>query len=119
MRLNLKLFQQGLILVGVPVGLMLIFLVSLLVLFLKVEQEAKETDRSKTIIAKANSLVKEYYDAASQLMIYKYTRSDKVKGQFETQLAGTENSFGELRDLLQDNAQELQMLSELKAVAEH
>jgi signal transduction histidine kinase len=118
MRFNLKLSQQGLILVGVPIGFMLVFLISLLVLLMRVEQEAKETDRSKTIIAKANSLVKQYYDAASLLMIYKYTKTDKIKNQFEEQLTSTLASFTEIHSLILNDPAELELLEQLKMIAD-
>lgn len=117
MQFNLKLSQQGLILVGVPVGFMLLFLISLLLLLVRVEQEARETERSKTIIAKANSLVKQYYDAASLLMIYKYTKTDKVKNQFEEQLTSTLASFTEIGSLIQNDPVETELLQQLKSIA--
>src|SRR5579875_495965 len=119
MRVSLKLSQQGLILVGVPVGLMVIFLLSLFLLLLRVEKEAEEADHSKTIISEANSLVKEYYDAASQLIMYRYTRDEKERRRFEDQLAGTKSSFVKLQHLLKDDPQELAMLADLGGIAEH
>lgn len=119
MRANLKLSQQGLLLVGVPSALMLVFLLAMLVLFLRLEDEARATERSKTIISKANALVKQYYDAASQLILYKYTRSDKTRQQFDNQLAATQNSFAEIKMLLASDRQELAMASDLQTVAEH
>jgi signal transduction histidine kinase len=117
MRVNLKLSQQGLVLVGVPIGLMLIILLSLLLFLIKVEQEAAEIDRSKNIVAKANSMVKQYYDAASQLIIYKYTRTDEAKLKFDTQLASTVQSFDELQEMLKSDPEELKMLAGLKETA--
>lgn len=118
MRINLKLSQQGLILVGVPIGLMLLFLVALFLLLLRVEKQAADADRSKTIISKAESLVKQYYDAGSQLMIYKYTKSDLLKARFENQLNDSEKCFVDLHELLKDDTDELMMLAELKVSAE-
>jgi PAS domain S-box-containing protein len=118
MRISLKLSQQGLILVGVPIGLMLIFLVSLFLLLWRVEEQAKEADRSKTIIARANSLVKEYYDAASQLLISKYRRDERSHSRrLAEQLAQTKKSFNTLRSLLRDDPEGFAMLMDLEASA--
>ncbi len=119
MRINLKLSQQGLILVGVPIGLMLIFLFSLLLLLARAEKEAVEVDRSKTIIAKANSLVKHYYDATSQLIIHNYTRSGQVRTRFEEQLGATDERFKELEELLKNDPTQMTVLTDLQKTSEH
>lgn len=115
MRLNLS--QQGLILVGVPIGLMLAFLMFLSLLLMKVEREAGENDHSRTTIATANSLVKQYYDAASRLIIYKHTRDEESRQNFLEQINGTDESFAHLTRLLKNDASQLKLLSQLKHIA--
>lgn len=115
MRLNLS--QQGLILVGVPIGLMLAFLMFLSLLLMKVEREAAENDHSRTTIATANSLVKQYYDAASRLIIYKHTRDEESRQNFLDQVNGTEESFRNLELLLKNDASQLKRLAQLKNIA--
>ncbi|MBX9687158.1 MAG: PAS domain-containing sensor histidine kinase [Candidatus Obscuribacterales bacterium] len=118
MRLNLNLSQQGLVLVGVPIALMLTFLISLLLLFLKVEKEARENNHSKTIISTANFMVKQYYDAASQLIVYKHAKTDFARRKFELKLNETNESFAQLKKLLKEDPVELDMLVSLRAVAD-
>jgi len=119
MRINLKLSQQGLILVGVPIGLMLVFLTSLLLLLMKVEKEAEESDRSKTIIAKANSIIGYYYDAASQLLVHDYTRSERIRSEFDDKLGAVDKCFKELGLLLKNDPKQLAILDDLKGISEH
>lgn len=114
---HLRLSQQGLILVGVPIGLMLVVLVSLFVVFAQLEQQAAESERSKKIMARANSLVKEYQNAANQLMIYKYTKLDKARQRCDMQLTKTEGSFVELQELLKGEPEQLVLLEDLKGSA--
>ncbi|MBA3992489.1 MAG: hypothetical protein C0469_03110 [Cyanobacteria bacterium DS2.3.42] len=115
---NLKLSQQGFILVGVPIGLMLVVLISLFWVVSHVEQQAAETEHTKKIIARANALVKEYYDAGSQLMIFKYTKSEKVLGRFEEKLTTAEGDFAELHKLLEKEPEQLELLENLKKTAD-
>lgn len=117
MRIKLNLSQQVQILVGVPVGLMLAFLICLLGLFLKVEHEAKENEHSKTVISTANLLVKQYYDAASRLIIYKHTKTDEARQDFQTQLSGTEDSFKRLRAMVKNDKEEVTLLLQLRSAA--
>jgi PAS domain S-box-containing protein len=118
MRINLRLWHQGLILVGVPIGLMLIFVISLTFLLGQAELRAQEVDRSKTIISKANSLLKDYFDAGSQLLFFKYTKSENTRLRFEQHLSHSEENFKDLRELLKDDATEMPMLEALQASAE-
>lgn len=115
---NLKLSQQGLILVGIPIALMLTVLVALFVVFTQVESQAVKSEHSKKIIARANSLVREYQGVANQLMIYKYTKVEKVRQRFDEKLTQTEQSFVELQELLKDDPAQLQRLNELRGGAE-
>lgn len=115
---HLRLQQQGLILVGVPIGLMLVVLISLFVVFSQLENQAADSERSKKIMARAHSLVEDYQKAANQLMIYKYTKVDKVRQRFEEKLAKTESSFAELQELLKNEPEQLQLLSDLKKSAD-
>lgn len=115
---NLKLSQQGLILVGIPIALMLTVLVALFVVFTEVESQAVKSEHSKKIIARANSLVREYQGVANQLMIYKYTKVEKVRQRFDEKLTQTEQSFVELQELLKDDPAQLKLLQELKGGAE-
>lgn len=114
---HLRLSQQGLILVGVPIGLMLAVLISLFVVFTQVETQAIKSEHSKKIIARANSLVHEYQGVANLLMMYKYTKVDKVRQRFDEKLTKTEQSFAELQELLKNDTQQLQLLEELKGSA--
>ncbi len=118
MRINLKLWHQGLILVGVPIALMLFYLSSLTVLLIQAEQKTHEVDRSKTIISKADALLKDYYDAGSQLMFFKYTKSDSSRQRFEQHLSHSEENFSDLHELLKDDPAELTALEGLQASAE-
>lgn len=118
MRINLKLWHQGLILVGVPIALMLFYLSSLTVLLIQAEQKTHEVDKSKTIISKADALLKDYYDAGSQLMFFKYTKSDSSRQRFEQHLSHSEENFSNLRELLQDDPSELAALEALQGSAE-
>ena len=93
---------------------MLLVLFSLFLMVSHVEQQAAETEHTKKIIARANSLVKEYYDAGTQLMFFKYTKSEKVRQSFENKLAATEGSFVELHKLLEKEPEQLRMLDDLK-----
>lgn len=115
---HLRLSQQGLILVGVPIGLMLAVLVSLFVVFTQVETQAIKSEHSKKIIARANSLVHEYQGVANLLMMYKYTKVEKVRQRFDEKLTKTEQSFVELQELLKSDPKQLQLLEELKGSAE-
>jgi len=115
---HLRLSQQGLILVGVPIGLMLAVLVALFVVFTQVETQAVKSEHAKKIIGRANSLVREYQGVANQLMIYKYTKVDKVRKRFDEKLTKTEQSFAELQELLKDDPEQLQLLDDLKSSAE-
>ena len=118
MRINLKLWHQGLILVGVPIALMLFYLSSLTVLLIQAEQKTHEVDRSKTIISKADALLKDYYDAGSQLMFFKYTKSESSRQRFEQHLSHSEENFSDLRELLKDDPSELAALEDLQGSAE-
>jgi len=115
---HLRLSQQGLILVGVPIGLMLGVLVSLFVVFTQVEDQAVKSEHSKKIIARANSLVREYQGVANLLMMYKYTKVDKVRERFDEKLTKTEQSFVELQALIKDDPEQLQLLEDLKKSAQ-
>ncbi len=106
------------ILVGVPIGLMLLVLFSLFLMVSHVEEQAAETEHTKKIIARANALVKEYYDAGTQLMFYKYTKSEKIRQSFDTKLAATEGSFVELYKLLEKEPEQLKLLDDLKRTAD-
>src|ERR1700724_1829808 len=118
MRINLKLYQQGLILVGVPIGLMLFFLISLGFLLARAEQQTLESDRSKAIISTASSLLKEYFDAGSQLLFFQYSRSETSRWRFEHHLTSSKENFNALHELLKDDPQELAMLNELQLSGE-
>jgi len=113
---NLKLSRQGQILVGVPIGLMLIVLVALFLLVMHVEQQAAESDRSKKIVS--NALVKEYFDAGQELMIFKYTKLDKVRLRFEKKLTDAEGGFAELHSLLEKDPEQVKLLEDLKQSAD-
>jgi PAS domain S-box-containing protein len=118
MRINLKLWQQGLLLVGTPIALMLFYLGSLTILLMQAEQKTKEVDRSKAIISKADALLKDYYDAGSQLMFYKYTKNDSSRVRFEQHLAHSEENFKDLHLLLQDDRDAQAELEVLQLSAE-
>jgi hypothetical protein len=45
-----------------PIALMLFHLSSLTVLLIQAEQKTHDVDRSKTIISKADALLKDYYE---------------------------------------------------------
>src|SRR5882757_4018852 len=118
MRINLKLWHQGLILVGVPIALMLFYLSSLTILLVQAEQKTHEVDRSKTIISKADALLKDYYDAGSQLMFFKYTKSESSRQRFEQHLFHSQENFADLHELLKNDPAELSALDALQASAE-
>ncbi|HEY9712088.1 MAG TPA: PAS domain S-box protein, partial [Chroococcales cyanobacterium] len=118
MRINLRLWHQGLILVGVPIGLMLLFVVSLSFLLGQAESKAREVDRSKTIISKADALLKDYFDAGSQLLFYKYTRHEKSRLRFEQHLNDSMENFRDLHDLLKGDRNQLEALDQLQSSAQ-
>ncbi len=97
---------------------MLVVLISLFVVFSQVESLAAKSEHSKQIMARANSLVREYQTVANQLMIYKYTKLDKVRLRFEEKLTKTEASFSELQEMLKNDQQQLQLLEDLKKSAD-
>ena len=103
---------------GVPIGLMLLVLFSLFLMVSHVEEQAAETEHTKKIIARANALVKEYYDAGTQLMFFKYTKSEKIRQSFDDKLAATEGSFAELYKLLEKEPEQLKQLDDLKSTAD-
>ncbi len=114
---SLKLSHKAAILVGVPIGLMLIFLLTLFILFQKVEREASEVDHSKTIISSANSMVKQYYDAASQLLTFKHTRDDEERQKFQEKIKRTNQNLAELRNLMGDDRVEVKQLEKLQKIS--
>lgn len=118
MRINLKLWHQGLILVGVPIALMQFYLSSLTILLIQAEQKTHEVDRSKTIISKADALLKDYYDAGSQLLFFKYTKSEGSRRRFEQHLEHSEENFRDLKELLKDDRDELASLELVQNSAE-
>lgn len=106
--------------VGVPVGLALYFLFVLLFLFFRLEQQASDNDNSKTIIARANSLVKEYYDAASQLITLKHITDPeeqaKATQQFEHKLEKIEASYLGLEELVKTDAEDMKMVLKMEKI---
>ncbi len=116
MRIRLNLSQQAGLLVGVPAGLLSVFLVLLFVQVVQLEQEGKESEHSKTVIAVANSFVKQYYDTASQLLVFKHARTEEAREGFETRLSSTFSSFKQLKALLKDDSEELKMLDQMRGI---
>ena len=116
--MNLSLSQKGLLLVGIPTGLMLLFLVVLFLLLLKVEREAMEVDRSKTIIYTANSLVKQNYDAANHLVIFKQKKTEEDLQQTREILNETEDTFQRLKGLVKDDPVEQRQLEKLRKISD-
>lgn len=109
--------QQLAFLVGVPVVLLLIFSGLLLCLFFKSEQEARLNEHSKLVIYNANTLVKQYYDAVSRLIIFKQSRDENTRVEFESKLAATDDSFRELGELLKnDTIESRRMFVQLRRI---
>lgn len=115
--LNLK--QQGWILVGVPIGMMLVFLLSLFFFYLKVEEDLRQADHAKSVISTANKLVKEYALVGTTLVFYKLDPSPENRGELNDHLNHSQSTLEKLSVLLQrdPNDDELAILEKVKRLS--
>ncbi len=116
--LNLK--QQGWILVGIPLGLMLIFLLSLFFFYLRMEEDLKEADRAKTVISTCNKLTKEFALVGTTLVFYKISSGvDDYKLELRDHLEDTDKTLKKLSNLLHQEPSSPEELAILKKISRY
>ncbi|MBX9572584.1 MAG: PAS domain S-box protein [Candidatus Obscuribacterales bacterium] len=108
--LNLK--QQGWILVGVPIGMMLVFLLSLFFFYLRVEEDLRRAERARTVMSLCNKLTKEFALAGTTLVLYKLREDADAPAKLEAQLTATHETLEKLDNLLREDPidEELELL---------
>jgi signal transduction histidine kinase len=84
MHLRLTLAQKALILVIVPVLFETVFVAVLAFLLNQAEMEALRESHSKAVIARANDLIKLFYDAGIALAAYDFSHDDAVLRKYES-----------------------------------
>lgn len=111
---KLKLTQKGLILVCLPVGVMLGFLVTLLLIMQKVEVQLNAVARSKEFLSAAGSFSKLYYDLGMEVLILDYTKSTRTKERVEAMRKLVPLQLQKLKDLAASDAKEQEMINGLE-----
>lgn len=116
--LNLK--QQGWILVGVPIGMMLVFLLSLFFFYLRVEEDLKNADHAKSVISTCNKVMKEYALVGTALVFYKIDESEERRVEMHGHLEDAQKTLKRLTTLLNSdpNAEELEALAKIQKLSE-
>lgn len=103
---NLRMFQKGLVIVGIPLVFELIFLSILIFLQLESEKRTEEVTRSRETISAANGLSKLYYDGAKAMLAYSATRAEIARRDFEDTIGKIQGQLDKLKDLTRANARQ-------------
>jgi signal transduction histidine kinase len=113
MKLNLRLSQMGLILLGIPAVFEIVFVVVLLVLLHQHDEELRQETRSRSVISHAHNLVEKITNGAIAIGAFSYSRSPIAKQAYEAAVNGMHEELKTLAALLKtDNKQ----MGRLKAV---
>ena len=81
--LKLKLAHKGLILVSTLLTIELLFIGTLAVLLKQMEDEVFKESHARAILARGNTLIRDYYDAGTAMLGYGATKNPMFKDRYE------------------------------------
>lgn len=110
---DIKIVQKGRILVAVPLIMGTVFLVVLLILLGQSRQEANTEARYKAVVAYATDISKLYYEGASAIATFGFSKSEIFLLRYRQIKLETETIYRNIKDLLGANKTQLQALQRL------
>ncbi len=97
--MQMKLWQQGLVLVCAPIAVMLIFVVVLSLLLEQTQRQYDDALVSNKIVAASNHIGVQFYDACGQMYAYKQTKAPEVLERCQSILNELTEELKVLREL--------------------
>jgi len=88
-KLHLNLSHKGLLLVSVPLFFELVFIVTLYVLLVRADEQAKLLENKRAISAQANQIAKHVYDSAQGMMCYINRGKSRYGKRYASRFAST------------------------------
>lgn len=116
---KLKLSQQSLLLVGLPLLFMLMFTATLTVLQKQAEEEIRKERHSKAIVNECNVFLKHAADAGLFLYMYQTTRREDFLAQYDQLKVRAMEELRNLELLLRDSPDSTESMKRLREVANH
>ncbi|MGH9551848.1 MAG: PAS domain-containing protein, partial [Terriglobales bacterium] len=116
MKPTLKLSQQALILVSVPLVFQLLFIGVLVYLLALSEREAAVLDHSKAVVSSAENVRKMAYEASVSMMLYGFSHSAAARDSFEKLWAQLPEQYDKLAEAVKDDPNEKRRMDEMKGV---
>ncbi len=111
-----KLRHKGLILVVIPLIFEVFFICVLGGLLFKVEQEARNMERSRNLILETESLQRQFVEMGTAVAGYSLSRNPMFGSQFSESKSKMLDKIGVLRDLVKDDPDATVVVDEINKV---
>jgi len=113
MKIQLKLWQKGIIIIALPLVFELIFVFVLGVLLHGVEVEARNTERSRNIVLEAEQIERVFFHAGAALASYQASKNPLFVLQYKQARLKIESELEVLERLCQDNKRQRAEMAEI------
>lgn len=104
-RLNLKIFQMGLVLVAVPLLFTAVFILILAWMLHHAEQRAQAAQRGRDVVSRLGNLSQIYINCGQMLVAYKFTHQPSLIGKYDRAVQELPQMYEKLRALTKDHAE--------------
>src|SRR6516165_8359592 len=115
---KLNLAQKGLILIAIPLFFELVFIGILAYFLHQSEVETQQEARSKAIVVQASSIVKKFYDAGTNILLYGATKSERAAKQYEETKSCIRDSFAALQGYVGNDSSRMADLASMERAAD-
>lgn len=113
---KLKLSQQGLVLIAVPLLFEMVFVATLAVLLKQAEQDVSREAHSRTVVSESNNLMQHFFDAGSAIYAYKLTKSPMFATHYDEIAQQIPDEIRSLKRILIDNPHQEEAIQRVEAI---
>jgi len=113
---KLKLSQQGLVLIAVPLLFEMVFVATLAVLLKQAEADVSKEAHSRTVVSESNNLMQHFFDAGSAIYAYKLTKSPMFATHYEEVSQQIPNEITSLKRILIDNPRQEEAIQRVELI---
>ncbi|HEY9785486.1 MAG TPA: ATP-binding protein [Candidatus Obscuribacterales bacterium] len=115
---NLNLFRTGLLLIGLPLFLELLFVVILFVLVNQAESQANRIENARQIRAATNSVTNHYQMASVNLLNWGWTSNRQALFNYERHLEQGFATLERLKEMVKDDPEQSKIMTRIEFTAQ-
>ena len=113
-----KLSHKGLLLIGVPLIIEIVLLLTLVFLIIASDKQSQQLDKYKNVIARVEETHKLIYDGVHALFLFGMTKSPEVMQRYDGAVTEVKKTLKELRVMVGENPKQRHALSRVSKLIE-